>query len=145
MASHWFNAGFHYVLQNGLSSADVRVIACMTNTTADTENDGIAFVDDLATLDEHDGANAARKALGSETFSKDDTNDRAELDAADVTWTALGDGTRSIAGLLHIIHVTNDTDSIPLYWQEFGSAQDPGGANFTVSWNAEGIYQLQAG
>lgn len=143
MASHGFNAGAHYVLQNGLASADIRFALLMTNTTADTENDGIAFVDDLATLDESNGANYVRKAAASETFTKDDTNDRSELDVADVTWTALGDGDRGLAGILYYAHVTNDSDSVPLWWEEFGSEQDPGGANFSMTINAEGLLQLQ--
>jgi hypothetical protein len=124
-----------------LNADDIRVALLMSNTTADTANDGISFVSGL-TLDECDGANYVRKALASETVTKDDTNDRAEFDAVDVTWSALGNGTRAVQGLLVYKHVTNDADSIPICWVEFSVNQNPGGSDFTVTWNAEGIIQL---
>lgn len=121
---------------------DIRVALLMTNTTADTENDAKVYVGDFTTLDECDGANYVRKALANEAVNKDDTNDRAEFDADDVTWTALGNGTRAIQGALIYKHVTNDTDSPIIAFVEFSATQNPGGSDFTVSWNAEGILQL---
>ena len=43
-----------------LNADDIRVALVMTNTTVDTENDGMVNVDDFATLDECDGANYVR-------------------------------------------------------------------------------------
>lgn len=123
---------------------DIRVALLMTNTTADTEEE-TALMNAFTTLDEMDGANYARKTLASQAFAIDTTNDRAEFDHEDLTWTALGNGTRAIQGLLLLKHVTNDTDSIPLAFIEFASTQNPGGSDFTVQVNAEGMLQLRQG
>lgn len=125
--------------------ADIRIALLMTNTTADTENDGKTTISGgtgFTTLDDFDGANYVRKALTTEAVNKDDGNDRAEFDADDVTWTALGAGTRSIQGILVYKHVTNDADSVPIAWLEFSSVKTPDGSDFTVQWDAEGILQL---
>lgn len=119
---------------------DIRVILCMTNTDADTANDGINTVNDLA-LDECDGANYVRKALTSEAANLDDANDRAEFDADDVTWTAIGAGTRATQGALFYKHVTDDTDSIPLFFLDFAADEVHNGNDFTMQFNAEGILQ----
>lgn len=142
MASHLFN---YFKQQSAagnidLDADDIRLILCMTNTTADTENDGISFVGNLTTLDEFDGANYARQALTGEAVNLDDPNDRAEFDADNVTINSLGAGTRSIAGALIYKHVTNDANSPVIAWIEFSATPD--GSNFTIQWDAEGILQL---
>jgi len=144
MASHLFN---YFKQQNAAGNIDldtagdtIHVILCMTNTTADTENDGISFVGDLTTLDEFDGANYSRKTLGSQVVNLDDPNDRAEFDGANITWTALGVGTRDVAGALIFKFVTNDAASPVIAWVEFSATPD--GSDFTIQWNAEGILQF---
>jgi hypothetical protein len=119
---------------------DIRCALVMTNTTADIAADAAVITD--ITLDEMDGANYARVALTSEAVSDDDSNNRAEFDAADVTFSSLGNGTRQVQGALIYKHVTNDGDSIPICFVEFGSTVNPGGGTLTVAWNAEGILQL---
>lgn len=120
---------------------DIRVALVMTNTTADTEED-VEFMDDFGTLDEMDGANYARKAL-TEAVNEDTTNDRAEFDAADLTWTSLGAGTRSMAGAIVLLHVTNDTDSIPIiYIDSGGFPKAASGGDIGMTFNTEGILQF---
>lgn len=125
-----------------LNAHDIRVLLVMTNTTVDTQNDGINFVNGFTTLDEMDGTNYARKTLANEAVNKDDANDRAEFDADDVVWTGLGNGTRQIQGALLFRFVTNDTDSVPIAFVEFLSTINPGGSDLTIQWNAEGVLQL---
>ena len=120
---------------------DFRVLLIMTNTTADTEKDKLN-VGAFTTLDEMDGANYVRKALASEATSQDDANDRAEFDADNVTWTALGAGTRQVQGLILIKHVTNDADSIPIAFIDTGGFPfSASGADVTANFNVEGILQ----
>ena len=121
---------------------DFRVLLVMTNTTADTEED-VATVSAFSTLDEYDGANYARQELSSDTVTKDSTNDRGEYDAADITFTSLGAGTRQAQAAVIIKHVTNDTDSIPIAYIDTGGFPFAGnGGNVTIQWNSEGILQL---
>lgn len=124
-----------------VSGADIRVALLMTNTTADTEEDK-AFIADFTTLDEMDGANYVRKALTSEAAASDLVNNRGEFTVDPVTWTALGAGTRNVAGMLLFKFVTNDADSIPIAYIDSGGFPFTGtGVDVTMTPNAEGLLQ----
>lgn len=123
-----------------LNSDDLRLLLLMTNTTADTDVD--ADNTGNYTLDEMDGANYARQALGNEAVNVDDSNDRAEFDADDVSIASLGNGTRQMQGALIHEHITNDAGSFPFVYVEFSSTINPGGSTFSIAWNSEGIAQL---
>lgn len=125
-----------------LVGEDIRVRLVMGNTTCDTENSAIAFLDDFTTIDVCDGANYVDKALANEAVNKDDANSRAEFDADNPTWTALEVGTRTTVGVLVYKFVTNDADSVPISYIEFASAVTHDGTNFVIQWNAEGILQF---
>jgi len=132
-----------YALMTGaidFATDDIRVALVMTNTTADTELD-VDNIDAFSTLDECDGANYVRKALADEAVTEDEANDRAEFDATDVTWTALGTGTRQIQGIIVYQFNTDDTDALPICWIDDGLPADGGGNDLTLQWNAEGILQ----
>lgn len=122
-----------------LNADDMRLLLCMTNTTADTDVDA----DNTSgyTLDEMDGTNYARQALANEAVNVDDANDRAEFDADDVSIATLGNGTRQMQGALIHEHITDDAGSFPFVWVEFSSTINPGGSTFSIAWNAEGIAQ----
>jgi len=123
-------------------SSDIRVLLCMSNTTADTDQDA-ATISAIGTLDEYDGANYVRKALANEAVNQDDPNNRAELDADDITWTSLGVGARQAVGMVVFKFVTNDADSIPILFVDSGGFPfDGDGTNLIVAWNVEAIAQL---
>jgi hypothetical protein len=123
-----------------LNSDDMRLFLLMTNTTFDTDVDSDNTAD--YTLDEMDGANYARQTLANEAVNTDDTNDRAEFDADDVSIAALGNGTRQMQGAGIHEFITNDAGSFPLCWIEFAATVNPGGSTFSIQFNAEGIVQL---
>ena len=123
---------------------DIRVALLMTNTTGDTDEES-ANVAAIGTLDEMDGANYARKTLASQAVAIDTSNDRVEFDFEDLTWSSLGNGTRDVQGMLVLQHNTNDSDSIPIVFVEFSSNQSPGGSDFTVTMDAEGVLQIAQG
>lgn len=125
-----------------LDSDDIRVAIVMTNTTADTELTA-DVMDDFTTLDEHDGANYVRKTCGSEAIAEDNTEHRAEFSFAAITWTALGAGTRQLAGFLVYKHVTDDTDSIPLMYIDSGGFPfNSNGGDVTFTPHADGVLQI---
>lgn len=132
-----------YTLALGLLNAatlegDVRAALVMTNTTADTEVDA-EFIDDITTLDECDSTGYARVALTSEDFAVDLANNRFEFTADPVMFSALAsDATRQIAGLLLLLHVTDDTDSKPLvYFNGTGFPFTANDEDVTISPNTE--------
>lgn len=143
MASQVYNSVKGEFLEGNIDlvNDDIRVKLLMTNTTADSENDGITNLSDFTTLDEQDGTNYAVKALSGKAVAIDTGNDRAEFDADDVTWTSLGAGTRDVAGILVYKHVDGtDANDIAIAWVE--KSGQPDGSNFTINWDAEGILQL---
>ena len=148
MASLVFNAAMLDSVTGDLDleegQNDIRVALLMTNTTADTEEE-TATVSAFTTLDEMDGANYARKTLSSQAVAIDTVNNRIEFDFEDLTWTALGNGTRAIQGILILKHLTTDADSVPIAFIQFATTQNPGGSDFTVTIDAEGAIQIAQG
>lgn len=134
MATQVYNEGKERIMQAWLAAAtSPRLALLSTNTTADTQNDALTFVSEITTLDEFDGANYVRKTLASGTVTKNDGSDRADLDFADVTWSALGAGTRSIQGILLYDHVGADSANPVIAWLEFSTVKTPDGSDFTLS------------
>lgn len=139
--SHFFNNAKQQISSGNLdfSTDDIRVVLVMTDTTVDTEVD-VTFLSAFTTLDEMDGANYARKPFANETLTKDAPNNRSEFDADDITYTALGAGTRQVSGALLYLHVTNDADSPAVaYIDDGGFPIIANGGDVTIQWNAEGI------
>lgn len=130
-----------------LASADVRVILVGTSTTADTETE-TEFIGDFSTLDEISATNYARKTVSSEAINEDLTNNRAEFDFEDQTWSSLGGASNdTIQGAVVYVHVTNDTDSWPLaYLDNSGSSFNltTNGSDVVLTLNAEGVIQFTA-
>lgn len=126
------------------ASSDIRVILVMTNTTADTEDD-TNTVTGFTTLDEFDGSgySSGGVALTGEALNEDSANNRAEADANDAAFGALGNGTRQIQAAVVIKWNTTLGGSMPIaYIDTGGFPLNPGGASITIQWNAEGILQI---
>jgi hypothetical protein len=122
-------------------TSDYRARLLMTNTTADTENNK-ANIAAYTTQDSFDGSGASTIALTGEAVNVNAGSNRVEMDADDVAFGALGNGTRAIQGVLLFDFNTNDGDSVPFVFIQFVSNITPGGATLTVVWNAGGIVQL---
>jgi hypothetical protein len=125
----------------GSGGSDLRVLLVMTNTTADTEDDKNTFAG-FTTLDEFDGANytTGGLALQSEAVNEDAANNRAEFDAADITFSGIGAGTRNIQAAILYKWTTNVNSSMPIaYIDSGGFPIAANGGDLTMQWNAEGI------
>jgi hypothetical protein len=126
-----------------LNAHDIRVLLVMTNTTAHTDQDAATL--SAITLDEYDGANYVRKALANEAVNQDDANNRAEFDADDFTWTALGIGTRQCKAMVAYRYVDGTAaNDIPIAYLD-NAPELPfwgNGSDIPCTFNAEGILQL---
>lgn len=123
-------------------ATDIRARLLMTNTTADTENN-VATLSAYSVLDKFDGSGFTDNlALTGEAVNVDAANNRIELDADDLSFGTLGNGTRQIQGVILFNFNTNDADSVPIVFVEFSSTVNPGGATLTITWDAEGILQM---
>ncbi|MHC4066737.1 MAG: hypothetical protein ACYSUI_19855 [Planctomycetota bacterium] len=119
------------------------IILCSSNTDADTTA-GATTVAALA-LDEFDGANYVRKTPNQANYDFTLTATRAEWDNTDnVVWTALGPGTRALAGALIVQYVDGAGADIPILWIESGGIATFNGntGDFTIQWNTNGIAQI---
>lgn len=128
-----------------VSGDDIRVSLHMTNTDCDTLRDtALNSSFNANNGDEFDGSgySAGGAALTSEAVNEDTGNDRAEFDAADLTFSALSAGTRAIQGALVYKFTTNWNSSQPICWVDFPSTVTANGGDIVISWNAEGILQF---
>lgn len=127
-----------------LNTHDIRVRLCMTNTTCDTEVDAIADLADYTTIDPCDASGYADQALTGEAVNIDDTNDRAEFDANDSSFTGLGgDASRPIQGALIYKYVDGtDANDLPIAFVDFTSDIPATATQIDIPWDAEGILHL---
>ena len=123
---------------------DLRVRLLMTNTNADGAGiEDAANIAAITTLDEMDGANYAIKALTTKAVAEDDPNNLAKFTADNVTWAALGAGTRSVKYLLLYKRVdgTAANDQPVALLQPTGFPFAGSGGDVTVQWASGGILQ----
>lgn len=86
-------------------------------------------------------AGSGRLTLASKTVTVDKVNDRAEFDAADVTWTGIDAGTAAQATLLHEAGADDTTTNVIANIDSGGFPITTNGGDLTIQWNAEGIIQ----
>lgn len=125
---------------------DTIKVLLLDGTTTTPEDATKDFVSEINT-DEFSDTNytggfggGGRKTLGTKAITEDDTNDRAEFDAADITWTSLG-GTDSVVAAVIFAPGTADSDSVLIAYIDIADTATNGG-DFTLQWDAEGIIQL---
>ena len=151
MASKMFLYALQEIAQGDidLDGDDIRVALIMTGNSLATDADNGA-IDDVAaitTLNETDDTGTTTRQELTEVVALDEANDRVEFAGGATTVFGAansmnGDGTLDLDGALVYKHVTNDADSIPIAWVEFGSDVPKAATQVTITWNAEGIIQF---
>lgn len=146
MASVIYNKALQQIAagEYDLNGDDIRARLVMTNTTCDTENDGIEQLADFTTIDIADATGYADIDMASLAVNLDDGNNRAEFDAADLVFSGLsGDATRDYQGVLLYIYVDGtNTNDLALAFIDFTSDIPSAATEVTVPWDAEGILQF---
>lgn len=79
--------------------------------------------------------NYSRETLANASVTVDNANNRAVLDADDVTWNSIGDGSESAVGAVIFV------GTLPVCFVDFTNTVLNGG-DFTVQWSANGIITL---
>ena len=90
-------------------------------------------------------AGAGRKALASKVLAVDQTNNRAEFDCADLTWTAISQATTELwRGFAVVKEITSDaaTPVVAVINTATGLPLTPNGSDITLTVNAEGLLQI---
>lgn len=151
MASILYNLGKKELL-DGTIDLGANTIKAMLVTSSYIANANNDFVADGGADDADDHeltgtgydpgfAGSGRKTLGSITIVEDDGNNRAEFDAADLTWSGIDAGTA--AAVIIYRHLTNDgLSTLIAYIDTGGFPVVTNGGDLTITWNAEGIIHL---
>lgn len=119
---------------------DVDTIKVMLVTSSYTPDiDAHDFVDDVTNQVSGTGYTAGGQALANQTVSQDNTDDEGVFDADDTTWT-----TATITARGAVLYKDTGTPSTsPLIgYIDFGSDKVSTGGSFTITWNAEGIINV---
>jgi len=127
-----------------LNAHDIRAKLLMSNTTCDTQNDGIVEVVDFTTLDLCDATGYADVALGTETVTKVDASDLAKFSSGNVVFSGLsGDATRNSVGILLYKYVDGtDANDLVIAYIEFPGAISSAATEVTVPCPAGGWLSL---
>jgi hypothetical protein len=142
MASNMYNFGKGEFLDGDIDwTADT--IRLGLNYAAYTSDPDHTYPDDSGgpadTGNEASGTGYSRKDLASKGVTVNDTDDRAEADAADVTWTGLDCGT--ITGAFVYKFVTSDSDSPLICWLDFTDLTTNGG-DVTLQFATAGLFYI---
>lgn len=127
-----------------LDTNDIRARLCMNTTTCDTEVDAINTLVNYTLIDVANATGYADVALTSEVVAADNANDRAEFDAADVSFAGLsGNATRDYQGVLIYKYVDGtNTNDIPIAFIDFTADIPATATQVDIPWSIEGILQL---
>lgn len=144
MANYWYTGAKLKLAKGDLDfdTADLRAKLCMSNTTADTDQDATNMAG-ITTVDEYNGSGYSEIDFTGVSVAADNANDRAEIDYADGSFgTAVAAGTRNWVGILYYVRVDGTSaNDFPVAWVDLTPANGNGGAvNLTV--NAEGLLQI---
>lgn len=140
----WYNKGKTLILDGSLSllsdTIKVMLVTSSYSFNADDHFANTPAANELSGTGYAGGfAGSGRKTLASKAVTENDTSDRAEFDAADVTWTAISAGTAAAVILLK--EITNDAASPIIAYIAFTAVVTNGG-DLTLQWDATGILQL---
>lgn len=131
--------------------ADIIKAALLSNAVVYTFSPDTVFADEGGANDVTDAelnvtgytrgfGGAGRKTLSGKSLTVNNTNDRAEFTATNLTWTTLGTG-QTIVAVILMKEVTNDAATRLVANIEF-TATPTNGGDFTLQWNSAGIIQL---
>ena len=132
MQGHWDDAGATLIRLGLLAGASIPTVI---DTEAEIQD--LDTVDSLLILtgvDEPVAGWYTRKNLTRTNAAEDDTNNRVNMDAADVTWTAATAGTSIYGGFLYDATTdTNDTTRLLMSLILFGSVVPTNGSDLTLT------------
>lgn len=117
------------------NAADVIKVILVTGHSLDIDNDA-SYSDVSADEESGAGYTTGGETLGSQTVTQDNTNDRADFDGDDVTWTGLDVGTPNYAIMYDSTHAS---DYLIAAW-EITTASD--GSDYILQWHTDGVLLL---
>ena len=139
MANQVFNS-FKAGIMSGLvdlDSDDINVMLVTSSYTPDIDTD--EFMDDVTNEVTGTGYTAGGQALAGKAVTVDTTDDEGVFDANNITWTT---STITAAGAVLYKDTGASTTSPLICYFDFGGDKTSSAGNFVISWNEEGILNL---
>jgi hypothetical protein len=111
-----------------------------------TTNTDVTTMAGITEFVEHDGDNypVGGATLAGKTSTLDDANHRTSLDASDIVFTALGAATATCKCGVVVKSVDGGVNDIPLVIFTWAAPVTNDGTDWSVHWNAAGIYCIGA-
>lgn len=127
-----------------LPAANDALIAVPIETTGIESDATLRDYNDLSAIlaaANNEQTTMGRKTLASVAVTVDDTNDRTDVDAADITWTAATGNAISALVICYDPDTTagTDADLIPLV--KLDAVATPAGGDITFQFNAAGFFR----
>lgn len=139
MANVIYN-NFKKLIMNGGVDLDTDTIKVALVTSSYTpDQDAHDFFDDVTNEVSGTGYTAGGATLGSKAVTADNTDNEGVFDAADVTWTT---STITARGAVVYKDTGSAATSALICYFDFGSDQVSSSGDFTITWNSEGILNL---
>jgi hypothetical protein len=144
MASFVYNSLLGQLFSAGVNfPADTIKVALLSSSypAGETQRDTHDFFNDVSAFEvSGTGYTAGGKTLTSVVVSVDPTNNRASVDADDVTWT-----TSTMTFRYAVIYKSTGTPSTsPLVKMiDLGAEQNTSGTDYTITWSAAGFLNSQ--
>lgn len=129
---------------SGLPAANDALIAVPIETTGIVSDATMRDYDTLSDLlagASNEQTTMGRKTLASVAVTVDDTNDRTDADAADITWTAATGNAISAVVICYDPDTTGGTDADLIPLVKLDAVVTPAGGDITVQFNAAGFYR----
>ena len=149
MAQVVYNAKLKALLDGtfDFAAADIRVLLLQANSDINADDANVGAVLTRAGTAELTSTNYSRQALGGQATNQNNTDNRAEFDANDVTFSSVAQAaSETVTGVLVFVHDTNDAGSTPLFFDDTltGLPLTPNGSDITITWHANGIIHVAA-
>lgn len=125
---------------DGSIDLDTDTIKVMLVTSSYTPDQDVHdFKDDITNEVSGTGYTAGGTALANKAVTADNTDNEGVFDADDVTWAS---STITARGAVIYKDTGTPSTSPIICYIDFGSDKSSSAGNFTISWNAEGILNL---
>lgn len=141
VTAFWYGQALSKALSKQIDWANdsIKVMLC---TATYVPNQDTHVYKDVSVTNEATGTGytTGGVALASKTMTYDNTTNKTTLDAADVTWAS-----STITARYAVIYDDTPATNKPLLgYVDFGADQSSSSGNFTISWDAAGIFTITA-
>lgn len=137
-----YNTGLEELNVDSWEDADIRVLL-LADDTLDFDRTHATVSELLAAAGntEASGPGYERKTVPARTVTRNDTDDRAELDHDDIVWTDIDAGT--VGAIIYFRHVTDDTDSVVWFFKDSGFPFATNGSDLVRRTPSGGLVQVE--